>query len=104
MFDKLNWLTVNQLIVYHILLRIHRIRQVGEPEYLAEIVNKSSRKLQGKIVVENLKLELARRSFTFRGAVQWNKLPTELRLEVKLSKFKKGLKKWVIENVERFLP
>ena len=104
MFDKLNWLTVNQLIVYHTLLRIHRIRQVGEPEYLAEIVNKSSRKLQGKIVVENLKLELARRSFTFRGAVQWNKLPTELRLEVKLSKFKKGLKKWVIENVERFLP
>ena len=43
------------------------------------------------------------KSFTYRGAVQWNRLPPDLRLESKLGKFKTGLRRWVAENVERFL-
>ena len=34
-YSGLNWLTVNQLITYHTLLTVFKIRQSGEPEYLA---------------------------------------------------------------------
>ena len=104
MFDRLNWLTVNQLIVYHTLLAVHRIRQTGEPEYLANILYRSNRQLRGGIIVENNKREVVRNSFTFRGSVQWNKLPINLRMESKISQFKLGLKKWVAEHIPRFLP
>ena len=103
MFDRLKWLTVNQLIVYHTLLSIHRIKKNGEPEYLANILEKSSRQVVGGIIVENIKQELVRKSFTFRGAEQWNKLPMNLRIETRLSKFKQGLKVWVAEHISRFL-
>ena len=104
MYDKLNWLTVNQLIVYHTLISVHRIRLKGEPEYLADILGKTSRQAGEDIIVENIKLGLVRKSFTFRGATQWNKLPPDLRREPKLGKFKKRLRNWIGENVERFLP
>ena len=35
MYSRLKWLTVNQLIAYHTLLTVFKIRQSGEPEYLA---------------------------------------------------------------------
>ena len=104
MYDRLNWLTVNQLIVYHTLLAVYRMRQNGEPEYLSGILSRSSRQGRGSIIVENNKRELVRNSFTFRGAEQWNKMPLELRIENKLRKFKMGLRKWVVQHVSRFLP
>ena len=103
MYSKLGWLTVNQLVVYHTLIMVYRIRESKEPEYLAGILCKTSRQGQNCIIVENIKLGLVRRSFTARGAVQWNKLPSTLRVEKKIGTFKKNLKKWVSENVARFL-
>ena len=35
MYSRLQWLTVNQLITYHTLLTVFKIRHTGEPEYLA---------------------------------------------------------------------
>ena len=104
MYDKLKWLTVKQLIVYHTLLCVYRIRQNREPEYLASILCRDSAHGSGRIIVEKIKLGLQRESFTYRGALDWNKLPPDLRLEPKLYKFKAGLKDWIAENVERFLP
>ena len=92
------------MVVYHTLLSVHRIRQSEEPEYLASILGKTKRQVRSGIIVENHKLGLARKSFTIRGEEQWNKLTTDLRVETKLSKFKQGLRKWVAENVTRFLP
>ena len=36
MYDKLDWMSVNQLIFYHTVMTVFRIRQTSEPEYLAE--------------------------------------------------------------------
>ena len=104
MYDKLNWLTVSQLIVYHTLLSVHRIRQTEEPEYLASILGNNARQAGGRIILQKSRLELHRKSFTYRGATQWNKLPPDLRKEPKLSMFKISLRKWVCENKERFIP
>ena len=103
MYDKLKWLTVNQLVAYHTLLSVFRIRQAGEPEYLASILGKTTRQAGGRIILEKTKLGLHMKSFTYRGAVQWNRLPPDLRLESKHGKFKTGLRRWVAENGERFL-
>ena len=35
MYDELGWLTVSQLVVYHTLLAVYRVRATGDPEYLA---------------------------------------------------------------------
>ena len=104
MYDKLNWLTVNQLIVYHSLVSVHKIRKSGQPEYLAAILGRTSRQRAGAIIVENNRRAVVRNSFTFRASEQWNRLPVEVRVEDKLSLFKTKLKRWVAEQVPRFLP
>ena len=46
MFSKLGWLTVNQLIHYHSVISIFKIRSSMEPEYLAGIFHPRQQKLQ----------------------------------------------------------
>jgi hypothetical protein len=103
MFNKLGWLTVNQLVKYHTLITVYRIRQSKEPEYLSSILGPTSRQGEAYIILDNIKLGLVRNSFTFRGTFDWNKLPQTLRTEAKIGPFKKALKSWVVENVPRFL-
>ena len=100
MFDKLKWLTVNQLIAYHTALQVFRIRINDEPEYLAKILKKDNR--NENIVVTNTELTLAKRSFTFRGAELWNCLPNSIRNQTNIGGFKKMLRIWVKENIPRF--
>ena len=100
MFSKLSWLTVQQLIHYHTAISVFKIRINNEPEYLAELMKKDSR--NGRIMIPKLNLNLANRSFTIRGAEIWNSLPRNIRNQTKVVTFKKMLKAWVKENVEKF--
>ena len=100
MFDKLTWLTVRQLIAYHTLITVYRIRASQEPEHLAEMLSRDNH--NGHIVVKNTRLELYRKSFVFRGSLLWNRLPGSLRIENKLSIFKKGVRSWVLETISRY--
>ena len=100
MFDKLGWMTVQQLIAYHTLITVFRIRQSKEPEYLAVVLGRDNK--WGNIIVENSTLSLYKNSFVPRGSVLWNKLPRHLKIEKKIGKFKKELRKWVANNVEKF--
>ena len=101
MFDKLGWLTVNQLVRYHTLLAVFRIRRSGEPEYLAESLCNDN--CFGKIIVQNTRLTLAMKSFKVRGSCQWNALPAELRNFENIRDFKKQVKVWIKTSVPRFL-
>ena len=67
MYDKLGWLTVNQLVRYHTLLAVYRIRMSKEPEYLAASLCNENR--NGKIIVQNTKLTLTQKSFKVRGGL-----------------------------------
>ena len=101
MFDTLGWLTVNQLVSYPTLITIFKIRDSSEPEYLAKFLKDDSR--TGRLIIPNIDLGLARKSFTFRGADQWNLLPCSLRTTFKIGEFKKNLRKWIMDNIPRFL-
>ena len=43
MYDRLGWLSVNQLIVYHSIIAVFKIRSSREPEHLASILTRDSR-------------------------------------------------------------
>ena len=100
MFDKLGWLTVQQLIGYHTLITVFRIRLNKEPEDLAIILSQDN--ITGHIIMKNTQLGLYRESFVFRGAMLWNRLPLSLRKETKLGVFKKNIKQWVENSIPRF--
>ena len=97
MYDELGWLTVNQLVRYHTLLAVYRIRQSGEPEYLASSLCNDNR--NGKLIVQNTNLTLAKKSFKIRGACNWNALPANIRHLQEIGIFKKELKSWIKKNV-----
>ena len=85
---RLKWLTVNQLISYHTLLTVFKIRKSGEPEYLARYLQDDNR--AGRNIVPNTQLTLAKKSFVWRGSQQWNLLSSELRNSTKIGHFKRG--------------
>ena len=101
MYDRLGWLTVQQLVVYHTVLAIHRIRQVGEPEYLARQLLNDNR--NGRLIVPKCKLSLAQKSFCMRGADTWNSLPASIRQSGTLREFKMKTKNWIQTNIPRFV-
>ena len=45
------------------------------------------------------KLSIAREGFIYRSATIFNKLDDDLRNEVKVDKFKVGLRKWILQNI-----
>ena len=87
MYDRLQWLTVNQLIVYHSILNVFKLRNNMEPKHLAGIMCQDSR--NKRILIPNLDLTLAQKSFTLRAAENWNKMPLHLRSNLKIGAFKK---------------
>ena len=100
MFTRLKWLTVRQLVVYHTLLVVFKVRQSKEPEYLAGFLLNDNR--MGNIIIPNTSLSLAKKSFLWRGSEAWNKLPQTLRAAAKISIFKKNTKLWVKEHIPPF--
>ena len=98
MLEKLSWLSVNQLIEYQTLIMIFRIKKSGEPANLSRYFMQESR--QGRIMIRNVKQDLYRHSFVFRGSTLWNKLPSCLRAEEKMNLFKKQIKEWIHANIE----
>ena len=100
MFSKLGWMTVQQLISYHTLIVIYRIRQSKQPEFLAKKLTHENR--QGHIIAKNIELRLYRKVFFYRESLLWNKLPEHLRKMKKISIFKNNLQDWVETKVARF--
>ena len=100
MFNMLGWLTVQQLIVYHSVIAVFRIRRSKKPEYLAKSLTRDNK--LGNIIVDNSKLGLYQKSFVPRTSKIWNQLPQDWRETKKIQSFKRDLKKWVFDNVGRF--
>ena len=98
MLNELKLLSVNQLISYHTLIMVFRIRQSKEPEHLANCLLRDSR--QGRIMLDNVRHESYRQSFIYRGATLWNQVPSRVRNVESLSSFKKLIKPWILDNVE----
>ena len=100
MFNEIQWLSVRQLIVYHTLMTVYNIRKDKSPEILAKKLLRENH--NGHIIVPNVQLSLYRSSFSFRGAILWNRLPREIRDENSKQIFKSQLRCWIVKNTQRF--
>ena len=100
LLSRVGWMSVVQLIYYHTALCTFRIRRSKEPEYLHNIMNTNNR--ADKIIVPNSTLSLAMKSYCFRGANDWNRLPENIRNCPRISSFKQQLKGWIFKNVPQF--
>ena len=77
MFNRLGWLSVNQLVFFHTVMAVYKMRQTMEPEYLAKKMMNDN--FRGGLVVPATNLTLAKDSFCFRGGDYWISLPETLR-------------------------
>ena len=100
------WLSVRQLVYYHTVLQVFKIKKEKKPEYL---YNKISAEFQhrtrlavGNGIRETVKVkhEERRRSFIPRGIRNWNALPVAIRRIQNMKEFKKELKVFVRNNIE----
>ena len=88
------------MVSYHDLVNVFKISRSGQPEYLAEKLTRRNR--FNSIILPNVRLEIARKSFYFRAAVTWNRLPQSVRNSTSLSEFKRLSRSWIHENVPGF--
>ena len=101
MFTSLGWLTVNQLVYFHTVMAVFKIRHTEEPEYLAGKMKYDN--FRGGLVVPATNLSLAKNSFCFRGADCWISLPLAIRNLKKIGEFKKALKIHTMTKIPKFL-
>ena len=66
-------MTVQQLVAYHTIITIFRIRKKGEPEHLASYLCRDN--IYGNIIVKTSDKDYYRNGFIYRGSTLWNKAP-----------------------------
>ena len=100
------WMSVNQLVFYHSVLLVYKVRQCKGPKYLYTMHNSWSypyctRQAETGLVrvLNKPKLELTRESYRWRSANSFNQLPADIRTSRKIEAFKNKVKPWIMNNV-----
>ena len=100
------WLSVNQLIFYHSVLQVHKVKLSKTTKYLYIMHNSwayqyRTRQAESGLIqlVGKPKLELSKNSFKFRAANQYNQLPSEIINCSTIKSFKCQAKAWIKTNV-----
>ena len=101
LLDKVNWLSVRQLIYYHTVLQTHKTLSSGLPRSLCAAFPRvypynTRNSTTGKIRCDESFRSTA--TFKFRSMSCYNSLPANV-MEGSLSSVKKKLKAWVHSNV-----
>ena len=118
---KCNQLSVNQLVVHHILCQTHKIFWSKLPDYHFKRLfgddgnRRSGTRSQCHIVGEdeppvnnnsacliNYEKSISRGTYFYQASKLWNSLPIDLRKTEKKATFKKSVKLWTSQNVRPF--
>ena len=102
------WLSVKQLIFYHSVVMVKRVRETGKPGHLATKIDTNFQYDTRAAATNNIrwgpqfraKSKLALSSWRWRGVSDFNRLPKQLKLNMDDGIFKSGLKDWVKQNIE----
>ena len=111
LLNQCGWLSVNQLVFFHTVLLLFKVRKYQKPRGLFQMAISTENRRYGARSVQAGKLRangskipvqvLNFNSFKWRSVRNWNLLPVQLRQMENLAKFKTALKTWVKENVQR---
>ena len=117
LMQQCGWLTVEQLMVYHSTVLLHKTLKQQKPTYLYKKVTSGTEQYNTRQAahysaalvaagvteyagVENCELGVTSSSWSWASVKWYNRLPADLRAESKLGKFKTRLKEWVTKNIE----
>ena len=118
LLSQCGWMSIKQLVDYHSLLLIFKIRSEGKPVYLNQKLSRAfSRNTRLGTTFDGtsfdnleeaatnkirqtgkLKSDLHKRSFVPRSSERWNQLPPLLRNCQNINTFKFKLKSWIKTN------
>ena len=84
MLNKLNWLSVNQLIIYHGFLLIYKIRKKGSPKLNWNQLEKG--------LLRRGRIDLTKRKWSLRIQELFYTVDVSVRNEPKISVFKRRIK------------
>ena len=108
LLENCGWMSMRQLVSFHRVLLMYKIRKESKPQYFAEKFRSDNDSQYKTRFIENtgvkkvriLKNEDSRSSFVPSSIDIWNKLPVEVRKTENVKAFKVNLMTWIKENVE----
>ena len=98
LLGQVGWLSVNQLIFYHSVVLVYKVKMTRSPMYIDNMFNWSymynTRQAESGLIkiTGKPKLNVSRSSFRIRAANYYNQLPTEIRGSATLNSFKSNMK------------
>ena len=87
MLSQLNWLSVNQLVIYHRFLMIYKIRKKGLPKL-------NWKQLENGLNTRD-RIDLTKRRWPIRIQELYNTVDVSVWNETKISAFKRWIKIWI---------
>ena len=105
LLNQCGWLSIKQLVEYHSLLLVYKIKSDSKPEYLHQkLCREFSYKtrlaagggIRGREIVRH---ELMSQSFVPRATLSWNNLPVNIRMANNVNAFKLSVKQWIRDNI-----
>ena len=104
---QVGWLSVRQMVFYHSVLLVYKVRQYGYPMYFAEKLSEeyvyNTRNSQDNVIRMGqqfrAKNAITTKSWRWRGAINFNKLPSDIRCTEGTNIFKMKLRIWVMNNI-----
>ena len=105
-FTSLGWLRVEERVSQFKMCLVHKIRNNLAPKYFHEYFSKVSdthrhytRGSPTDFKPCHFSSNIGKSSFLYSAAVQWNALPSSLKLISPTENFKIALKRWLAENM-----
>ena len=109
LMEACSWMSVRQLISYHSLVQLHKTMDSRKPTYLYQKITAggsfpystrqaASGQLRQADGIRS-ELDISKQGWGCRAVEEYNRLPPGLRLEPRLTSFKRQLRVWVIRNV-----
>ena len=100
LFSTLNWLTVEQRIIYHKVIMVYKSLNNLSPDYISDLLTYRSQTTNRQLrSTSNFNLHVPRfntnyfqNSFQVSSALLWNNLPSEIRNAASLAIFKSSLR------------
>ena len=108
LLSQCGWFSVNQLIFYHSVLQLHKVRLSSAPKYLHSMHMPSGSNYQyrtrqaesGSLQPIGVpKLEISKNRFKWRSANLYNQLPADIRKTTSIKSFKFQVKAWIKKNI-----
>ena len=95
LMSELNWMRVDEMVIYHSMITLWKILKNQTPRQLAQKFRVDENWKLGTTIP---RLKTTSRAFRWRSVISWNRLPLEIRQIVLISKFKTTLKSWILER------